>query len=79
MGKPCLQSRPRGPAPKISPARKGWVHNYVPGCTSQAVERRRRGTTFFVCSLGAEESWACGPPKLIKISCEGDGLQAVHK
>ena len=36
MGKRCLQSRPRGPAPKISPARKGWVH--------QAVERRRCGT-----------------------------------
>jgi hypothetical protein len=42
MGKRCLQSRPRGPAPKISPARKGWVHR-------QAVERRRCGTTFFVC------------------------------
>jgi hypothetical protein len=26
MGKRCLQSRPRGPAPKISPARKGWAH-----------------------------------------------------
>src|SRR5580693_2659694 len=26
MGKRCLHSRPRGPAPKISPARKGWVH-----------------------------------------------------
>ena len=26
MGKRCLPSRPRGPAPKISPARKGWVH-----------------------------------------------------
>jgi hypothetical protein len=25
-GERCLQSRPRGPAPKISPARKGWVH-----------------------------------------------------
>ena len=41
MGKPCLQSRPGGPAPKISPARKGWVH-------SHAVERRRCGTTLFV-------------------------------
>jgi hypothetical protein len=47
MGKRCLQSRPRGPAPKISPARKGWVHR-------QAVERRRCGTTLFVCSLGAK-------------------------
>src|SRR3984893_15870032 len=46
MGKRCLQSRPRGPAPKISPARKGWVHR-------QAVERRRCGTTLCVCSLGA--------------------------
>ena len=42
MGKGCLRSRPRGPAPKISPARKGWVH-------SQAVERRRRETKLFVC------------------------------
>jgi hypothetical protein len=24
-------------------------------------------------------SWTCGPPKPMKISCEGDGLQAVHK
>jgi hypothetical protein len=48
MGKRCLQSRPRGPAPKISPARKGWVH-------SQAVERRRRGTTLFVCSSRADD------------------------
>jgi hypothetical protein len=47
MGKRCSQSRPRGPAPKISPARKGWVH-------SQALERRRCGTTLFVCSLGAQ-------------------------
>ena len=46
MGKRCLQSRPRGPAPKISPARKGWVHR-------AGVERRRCGTTLFVCSLGA--------------------------
>jgi hypothetical protein len=46
MGKRCLQSRPRGPAPKISPARKGWVH-------SLAVERRRCGTTLFVYSIGA--------------------------
>jgi hypothetical protein len=51
MGKRCLQSRPRGPAPKISPARKGWVHK-------QAVERRRCGTTLFVCSLGAREGLA---------------------
>jgi hypothetical protein len=34
---------------KISPARKGWVHR-------QAVERRRCGTTLFVCSLGAADS-----------------------
>jgi hypothetical protein len=34
---------------KISPARKGWVHR-------QAVERRRCGTTLFVCSLGAQRS-----------------------
>jgi hypothetical protein len=47
MGKRCLPSRPRGPAPKISPARKGSVH-------SQAVERRRCGTTLFVCSSGAK-------------------------
>src|ERR1700692_4892474 len=47
MGKRCLQSRPRGPAPKISPARKGWVHR-------QAVERRRGGTHLFVCFFGAE-------------------------
>jgi hypothetical protein len=33
-GKRCLQSRPRGPALKISPARKGWVHR-------QAVARRK--------------------------------------
>jgi hypothetical protein len=46
MGKRCLPSRPRGPAPKISPARKGGVH-------SQAVERRRCGTRLFACSLGA--------------------------
>jgi hypothetical protein len=46
MGKRCLQFRPRGPAPKNSPARKGWAH-------CQAVERRRCGTTLFVCSLGA--------------------------
>jgi hypothetical protein len=32
---------------KISPARKGWVHR-------QAAERRRCGTTLFVCSLGAK-------------------------
>ena len=44
LGKRCLPSRPRGPAPKISPARKGWVHR-------QAIERRRCGTTLFVCSL----------------------------
>jgi hypothetical protein len=49
MGKRCLRSRPRGPAPKISPARKGWVHR-------QAVERRRCGTTLCVCSLGAKNS-----------------------
>jgi hypothetical protein len=24
MGKRCLQSRPGGPAPNVSPARKGW-------------------------------------------------------
>jgi hypothetical protein len=24
MGKRCLRSRPRGPAPNVSPARKGW-------------------------------------------------------
>jgi hypothetical protein len=56
MGKRCLQSRPRGPAPKISPARKGWVH-------SQALERRRCGTTLFVCSLGAKprDLQFCGP------------------
>jgi hypothetical protein len=47
MGKRCSQSRPRGPAPKISPARKGGVN-------SQARERRRCGTTLFVCSLGAQ-------------------------
>jgi hypothetical protein len=49
MGKRCMQSRPRGPAPKISPARKGWVHRH-------AVERRRCGTTLCVCSLGAADS-----------------------
>jgi hypothetical protein len=47
MGKRCLQSRPRGPAPKISPARKGWVHR-------QAIEHRRCGTTLFGCSSGAK-------------------------
>ena len=25
MGEGCLQSRPRGPVPNVSPARKGWV------------------------------------------------------
>ena len=41
---------------KISPARKGWVH-------SQAVERRRCGTTLFVCSLRARPTCpACPGP-----------------
>ena len=57
MGKRCLQSRPRGPAPKIAqPGRAGYQR--------QPVERRRCGTTLFVCSLGAEPTCpACpGPP-----------------
>ena len=29
MGKRCLQSRPRGPAPKISPVRKSLSENQV--------------------------------------------------
>jgi hypothetical protein len=49
IGKGCLQSRPRGPGPKISPARKGCVHR-------QAVERWRCDTTLFACSLGAADS-----------------------
>ena len=48
MGKRCLQSRPGGPAPNVSPARKGWVFK------AQAVEHQRCGTTLFVCSLGAK-------------------------
>src|SRR5580704_15859599 len=55
MGKRCLQSRPRGPAPKISPARKSWVHR-------QAVERRRCGTTLFVCSLGEPVTFSISHP-----------------
>ena len=54
MGKRCLPSRPRGPAPKISPARKAWVHR-------QAVERRRCGTTLLVCSLGAKPTCPGAP------------------
>jgi hypothetical protein len=50
MGKRCLQSGPRGPAPKISPARKGWANR-------QAVERRRCGTTLFLFSLGLSRGW----------------------
>jgi hypothetical protein len=45
---------PEGRPPNVSPARKGWVHRH-------SVERRRCGTTLFVCSSGPEVSWACGP------------------
>ena len=48
MGKRCLQSRPRGPSAKRQPSPEGL------GLHRQAVERRRCGTTLFVCSLGAK-------------------------
>ena len=41
MGKRCLQSRPIGPAPKISPARKGWVHRLFV-CSLGAADQLRR-------------------------------------
>ena len=46
MGKRCLQSRPGGPSAKRQPSPEGL------GPQRQAVERRRCGTTLFVCSLG---------------------------
>ena len=45
MGKRCLQSRPRGPSAKRQPSPEGL------GIQRQPVERRRCGTTLFVCSL----------------------------
>ena len=48
MGKRCLQSRPRGPSAKRQPSPEGL------GIQRQPVERRRCGTTLFVCSLGAQ-------------------------
>ncbi len=45
MGKRCLQSRPRGPSAKCQPSPEGL------GIQRQPVERRRCGTTLFVCSL----------------------------
>jgi hypothetical protein len=63
MGNRCLQSRPRGPAPKISPARKGWIHR-------QAVERRRcSSTTLFVCSLGQERTRIFSHKALYMATC----------
>jgi hypothetical protein len=62
MGKRCLQSRPRGPVPKISPARKGWVHR-------QPLERRRCGTTLFVCSLGPKRTQISDLAELDKAAC----------
>jgi hypothetical protein len=67
MGKRCLQSRPRGPAPKISPARKGWVHR-------QAIERRRCGTTLFVCSLGPERSGVESPAPACRGICRSPSI-----
>ena len=55
MGKRCLQSRPRGPSAKRQPSPEGL------GIQRQAVERRRCGTTLFVCSLGPERSVVEGP------------------
>ena len=48
MGKRCLQSRPRGPSAKRQPSPEGL------GIQRQPVERRRCGTTLFVCSLGEQ-------------------------
>ena len=55
MGKRCLQSQAQRAGTKISPARKGWVH-------SQAVERRRCGTTLFRLFIKNEaDQYRAGP------------------
>ena len=58
MGKRCLQSRPRGPAPKSAqPGRAGKSER-------KAVERRRWGTTLFVCSVRSEGEGSAVPADL---------------
>ncbi len=82
MGKRCLQSRPREPAPNVSPARKGWVHK---GGRAPEVRHHTlrlfikwgepwRDLQFrgpFVEMFFDRLSWVFGSPKLMKTSRRG--------